>query len=440
VALQKNKVSNYFSKAPQAAQPPTPLSSVVQPARLSSSAFSAITPHVGLQAGTSNTSSTFMIGRDQDGEGADLAGSLIDRLRVAIRMLPITVLVGTEDDVLAQFARAPFVDPSEYDDAWEMVDKTLNGAIGYGMSVAAVSAIIRRGRFGMDGLCDWLETCILEYGINPNLLEGKVQRLLDAMSLLCVFFKFSPSYVIFTTLISGFMYRKLSDAESVIEISRDLGSSSRSTVIRNDALSVAPDIAISTSCPGYELVFPEGQSPYTSYPFAIHTIRVLPWMILLDGESMILMSADCTRHANTDDGSPLPCISCRNLHNHTVIMGIRHRALDGAHENTPWSFLSIVQLLRLLDQKNQQIAGLRLRGLNAGRSLAFRDRCLGSIQLSTIWKWEHWMIWWMEAYRDKKSAKDAQFDVKKYGSRKYTSHRKASETVARRFDELSSTN
>ena len=209
VALQKNKVSNYFSKAPQAAQPPTPLSSVVQPARLSSSAFSAITPHVGLQAGTSNTSSTFMIGRDQDGEGADLAGSLIDRLRVAIRMLPITVLVGTEDDVLGQFARAPFVDPSEYDDAWEMVDKTLNGAIGYGMSIAAVSAIIRRGRFGMDGLCDWLETCILEYGINPNLLEGKVQRLLDAMSLLCVFFKFSPSYVIFTTLISGFMYRKL---------------------------------------------------------------------------------------------------------------------------------------------------------------------------------------------------------------------------------------
>jgi len=57
-------------------------------------------------------------------------------------------------------------------------------------------------------------------------------------------------------------------------------------------------------------------------------------------------------------------------------MGIRHRALDGAHENTPWSFLSIVQLVRLLDQKNQQIAGLRMHGLNAGRSLAFRDRCL----------------------------------------------------------------
>ena len=45
------------------------------------------------------------------------------------------------------------------------------------------------------------------------------------------------------------------------------------------------------------------------------------------------------------------------------------------------------------------------------------------------------MIWWMEAYKDEKSAKDAQFDVKEYGSCKYTSHHKASETVAQRFDE-----
>jgi hypothetical protein len=67
-------------------------------------------------------------------------------------------------------------------------------------------------------------------------------------------------------------------------------------------------------------------------------------------------------------------------------------------------------------------------------------KALESVQLSTIRKWEHRMIRWMEAYRDGKSAKDAQFDVKKYGSHQYTSHRKASESVARRFDESSSTN
>ena len=50
------------------------------------------------------------------------------------------------------------------------------------------------------------------------------------------------------------------------------------------------------------------------------------------------------------------------------------------------------------------------------------------------------MIQWMEAYRNGKSAKDVQFDVKKYGSQKYTSHRRASENVAQRFDEPSLTN
>ena len=50
------------------------------------------------------------------------------------------------------------------------------------------------------------------------------------------------------------------------------------------------------------------------------------------------------------------------------------------------------------------------------------------------------MIRWMEAYRDGKGVKDAQFEVKKYGSRQYKSHRKVSESVARRFDEQPSTN
>jgi hypothetical protein len=36
----------------------------------------------------------------------------------------------------------------------------------------------------------------------------------------------------------------------------------------------------------------------------------------------------------------------------------------------------------------------------------------------------------MEAYRDGKSAKDVQFEVKKYGSQQYKSHHKVSESVA----------
>ena len=45
------------------------------------------------------------------------------------------------------------------------------------------------------------------------------------------------------------------------------------------------------------------------------------------------------------------------------------------------------------------------------------------------------MIRWMEAYREGKSAKEAQLQVKKFSSRKYTSHRQVPETVARLFDQ-----
>jgi hypothetical protein len=41
----------------------------------------------------------------------------------------------------------------------------VNGVIEYGMSVVAVSAIIWWGR-GMNGLCNWLETCIS--GVMPG--------------------------------------------------------------------------------------------------------------------------------------------------------------------------------------------------------------------------------------------------------------------------------
>jgi hypothetical protein len=66
-----------------------------------------------------------------------------------------------------------------------IVDQALNVIIQYGKSVAAVVDIIWRGKLLMDGLCDWLETCISVYGISADLLEGKVQHLLDTMNLLC---------------------------------------------------------------------------------------------------------------------------------------------------------------------------------------------------------------------------------------------------------------
>jgi hypothetical protein len=49
-------------------------------------------------------------------------------------------------------------------------------------------------------------------------------------------------------------------------------------------------------------------------------------------------------------------------------------------------------------------------------------KALAAVDVKTIQKWEHCMIYWMEAHREGKSAKEAQLQVKKFSSCKYTSH------------------
>jgi hypothetical protein len=67
--------------------------------------------------------------------------------------------------------------------------------------------------------------------------------------------------------------------------------------------------------------------------------------------------------------------------------------------------------------------------LKANMPLALR-----SIPVSTIRKWEHRMIRWMEAYRGGLNAKDAQFQVREFSSRKYKSHRRIPDTLAQAMD------
>ena len=61
-------------------------------------------------------------------------------------------------------------------------------------------------------------------------------------------------------------------------------------------------------------------------------------------------------------------------------------------------------------------------------------KALASVQLSTIRLWEHRMHRWMEAYRSGLGTSEAQLQVRKFGSRKYKSHRRIPDTVASALD------
>ena len=78
---------------------------------------------------------------------------------------------------------------------------------------------------------------------------------------------------------------------------------------------------------------------------------------------------------------------------------------------------------------HQQVIMLTYSGLQKNIPEA-----MASVGVLTIRKWEHHMIRWMNAYRDGKGTKEAQIQVKKFGSRKQNSHCRVNETVARAFD------
>lgn len=130
--------------------------------------------------------------------------SLLDQLKSVIDSLPTEVPYGVDSDDLAVFAGSPRAYIQQDDEAWENIDPLLNQVIGYGATPEIISQRIRRGKFGMDGMYTWLKVCIEELNISEGLLEGKINRLIDAMLLLYVHSLLSITYFShFFTFFSG---------------------------------------------------------------------------------------------------------------------------------------------------------------------------------------------------------------------------------------------
>lgn len=116
---------------------------------------------------------------------SDAAG-LLEHLRAATLQLPTSVSIGTFSDSLSRFSgnlEADFA-LGEYQHMWEMVDTELDRVIGFEKSIAEIAYLIRRGRLGMDGMCNWLSQCLSRADISAEVLERKMDRLLEAITTL----------------------------------------------------------------------------------------------------------------------------------------------------------------------------------------------------------------------------------------------------------------
>jgi hypothetical protein len=108
---------------------------------------------------------------------------LLKSLQQAVNTLPHEVPEAVATDALAAFSAAPAVDPDDEEGPFRAIDSALNRVIGFGATSTSLKPLIRRGHFGMDGVFKYLRSCIEDIEIEPCLLEGKIERLVEAMIL-----------------------------------------------------------------------------------------------------------------------------------------------------------------------------------------------------------------------------------------------------------------
>lgn len=156
-----------------------------------------------------------------------------------------------------------------------------------------------------------------------------------------------------------------------------------------EAVSVAIDQSVATSalqpeiidvdgfglpCEGYHLQTPDQQLPLMHYPLSLHSRESLPWTLAFIDGKIILRSTSCVGVVVNSEAKMCPF--CHSLRRNAMVQGMHDRMVDGAGEKTPWAYLSMIQVLELLQRKNQQIDAHRLKGLNLSRRLVTRVRHL----------------------------------------------------------------
>ncbi|PBK88629.1 hypothetical protein ARMGADRAFT_1065534 [Armillaria gallica] len=320
---------------------------------------------------------------------SDPAIALVAKIRSMAAALPGNVPLGVPGDKMAMFATNPRAEmDASSAGAWEMVHDVLNADFGYGATVESIRGIIRRGPLGIDGFYTWIEQCITELGVDGASLEGKLTTVLTAVNELI-----PPSQRNSDTH-TGDNRTSLGSHVDVIDVI-DVDSISVTPILSNitnlttsacssphstSVTAVTDDAGQSSfqeiTCTGYTLNFPDGQSPLTSYPFGLHknTRLTIPWTVCLNDNTMTLRSTQCSRKIMIKSVETIkPCASCSNLHNNTILMGIRHRSIDGTDESTPWAYLSYTDLISLLNRKNERINKLQLNALNTARKLGVHN-------------------------------------------------------------------
>ncbi|PPQ82822.1 hypothetical protein CVT26_008090 [Gymnopilus dilepis] len=371
----KNQSILSFAIRPKAQPVPSTVitAPVVQGEKLAPVVLSSITLPLPSKESSSDLTTT--------GHNLDNSDFLV-RFFDTIRRLPSDVPEGKEYDILAIFAGNPAQhdDPSlTADDLWETsLNSLLKSTLGWGTE-GDMDNVIRRGRMGLDGLANFVKYFVVKRGVSKGLFEGKLTYLMERIEEKILT---SEKMAASGPAISDVAVQEIPAVVLVGEPAA-MPPLAQEDDLDNEVIDVESfDYAVFARnvdnppgmCQGYELTFPEGKSPHSSYPFALHDVLPLPWSyeVSWDGR-MALHAVRCCRMLDTGVES---CRACQRLGENSYLDGILTRLEEGTHPNSAFAYHGVSGLIEMLQRKNQQIEFHRHRGLNQARKLLTHVKAL----------------------------------------------------------------
>ena len=239
-----------------------------------------------------HTSSSMVPG--QVCRGCERGWELMTELKNAEDRMDATISLGKEGDEISLFgiekAKGQCMGVDK-DEIWEIVNPELDRFLGFGKSASEIQSLIRRGNMGVTGFREYLTYLVEEGGVAGVMLDGKVERLIDAINEMYIFRvatilqckKLSIIYWNRTPHKDSLTLQRLGEQGSktnLVNVDSDLmpqmTTSSQLVVVENHS---AMPVDSRHPCPGIRLELPAGVSPYSTYPFKLHDIFSLPWDI-----------------------------------------------------------------------------------------------------------------------------------------------------------------
>ncbi|KAJ8468990.1 hypothetical protein ONZ45_g17046 [Pleurotus djamor] len=279
-----------------------------------------------------------------------LGVQLIHDLEKRICNLPSNTPIAGTDHPLARFAGDHRGSVREGEDAWEVWDQPLNMVLRTD-SQDELRGLIQQGEYGLTALRQLLRYLVYEERIAGALLEGKIGRLLKVMD----------------DMIRDADQHPQSPVVEVVVVSDE--EEGRGDVLVEEhpvPSSNVSAVGMSIRCPGFPIEMPDGKSPHTAYPFALHAeLTSVTWSYAVVDDKLTLFGAQCPGTVQRLK----QCRSCAALKDNRVLGGIIERMKEGVHENTRLAYFGAGDLMRLVRKRGEQVERLRLQGLNGAHQL-----------------------------------------------------------------------